>query len=59
MTQDGLTVEEQVAAKLESLPPEHHAAWMRMGIRLLNGYPMAKAEALYYKETAAIRLTDD
>ena len=59
MTQDGLTVEEQAAAKLASLPPEHHAAWIRMGIRLLNDYPSAQAEALFWREVGIARPRGD
>ena len=49
-----LTEEElESLEKLRSMPPDYRAAWMRMGIRLINGYPTVKAEALFWRDIAA------
>ncbi len=41
-------------AILRAMPPEYHSAWIRMGIRLLNDVPPAKAEALFWQEVSAL-----
>ncbi len=55
MTADDQTdVGRRAEGILRSMPPKYRPAWIRMGIRLLNDVPPAKAKALYWQELAAL-----
>ena len=45
---------ERSVETLEAMPREHRASWIRMGIQLQNGVPIAKAKARLKREIAAI-----
>ena len=48
-------IKQEAIAFIESLPPECDRPILRMVIRVRNGYPVAKAGALFRREVAAVR----
>ncbi len=52
---EGLSdLQREVRRILREMPPQYHPAWLRMGARLLNGVPTARAGNLFRIECAKV-----
>lgn len=56
MTPDNLTKQDREAlAAYRAMPPEYRPAFNRFLFRIVNDYPVAKAEALFWRDVGAVK----